>query len=159
MIWTPGLPAHGFRLRRGRISLDPNPQLQPAGHINQAPPYNVKRVWTTICYGMACRPLRHNRLAVNPLPVMVWSRADPPLCRLRRRSAWRAERTTGSLVVWDCSVSSVFYAICSCMPLLAQDLIPMCHVFSGRFWRPQRVPLPGCAPSLPVRADWRGRTG
>ena len=52
--------------------MDPNSHLQPASHISQAPPCNVKRVWTTICYGMACIPLRHNRLAVNPLPVMVW---------------------------------------------------------------------------------------
>ena len=156
MIWTPGWPAHGFRLRRGRISLDPNPQLQPASRISQAPPCNVKRVWVTICYWMACRPLRHNRLAVNPLPVMVWNASVRRCVDGVAGLHGGAERTTGSLVVRDCPVSSVFCAICSCMPLLAQDLIRCVMSFQTGFGACSAVPLhPAVTRACPSgQIDW-----
>ena len=89
--------------------------------------------------GRYCRrlavELHVDRHAANPLSIVIRDRAGPSLCRRRRRSAWRAERTTGPLVVRDCPVSSVPCAICRYMSSLMQDPVVAYHVFPGRFWR------------------------
>ena len=141
---------------QGRTSSGPSACPPPAGRASQMSSCSVRQILPAACRGAACGPLRH---AANPLSIVIRDRAGPSLCRRRRRSAWRAERTTGPLVVRDCPVSSVPCAICRYMSSLMQDPVVAYHVFPSRFWRSRRVPLPGCAPSLPVRADWRGRTG